>query len=106
MILWAAVDTRDKYKRLCAVADTPQELAKMMHVKPSSIHEAVSRAKKGLVQEKYLRIEIPDDEEELEKLSGAVDLASDYNCKVPEEDWLAYQAKMHLEEIKITETKR
>lgn len=92
MILWAAIDTRDPYKRLCAVADTPQELAKMMHVKPSSIHEAVSRAKKGLVQEKYLRIEIPDDEEELEKLSGAVDLASDYNCKVPEEDWLAYQA--------------
>ena len=61
MILWAAVDTRDKYKRLCAVADTPQELAKMMHVKPSSIQEAVSRAKKGLIQEKYLRIEIPDD---------------------------------------------
>lgn len=98
MILWAAVDTRDKYKRLCAVADTPQELAKMMHVKPSSIQEAVSRAKKGLIQEKYLRIEIPDDMEETQDLIDAVDLASDYNCKVPEEDWLAYQAaEMHFE---------
>ena len=42
----------------------------------------------------------------MQELFSAVDLASDYNCKVPEKDWLAYQAaEMHLDEIKITETK-
>lgn len=98
MVLWAAVDTRDKYRRLCAVADTPQELAEMMHIKVSTIYECVSKAKKGLAQERYIRIEIPDDMEETQSLIDAVDLASDYNCEVPEGDWLAYQAaEMHFE---------
>lgn len=98
MVLWAAVDTRDKYKRLCAVADTPQELADMMHVKVSTIYECVSKAKKGLAPERYIRVEIPDDLEETQNLINAVDLAGDYNSKVPEGDWLAYQAAVMKKE--------
>lgn len=98
MVLWAAVDTRDKYKRLCAVADTPQELADMMHVKVSTIYECVSKSKKGLAPERYIRVEIPDDLEETQNLINAVDLAGDYNSKVPEEDWIAYQAAVMKKE--------
>ena len=98
MVLWAAVDTRDKYRRLCTVADTPQELADMMHIKVSTIYECVSKAKKGLAQERYIRIEIPDDMEETQNLIDAVDLAGDYNCKVPKEDWLAYQVAVMKKE--------
>lgn len=98
MVLWAAVDTRDKYKRLCAVADTPQELADMMHVKVSTIYECVSKAKKGLAPERYIRVEIPDDLEETQNLLNAVDLASDYNSSIEEKDWLAYQAAVMKKE--------
>ncbi len=98
MVLWAAVDTRDKYKRLCAVADTPQELADMMHIKVSTIYECVSKAKKGLAPERYIRVEIPDELEETQNLLDAVEFASDYNCKVPEQDWLAYQAAVMKKE--------
>lgn len=92
MVVWAAIDTKDKYKRLCAVADTVEELARMQHVKPETIYEHRSKAKKGLLPEKYLRIELPDDEEEIQNLISSVELGRDYNISVPEEDWLAYQA--------------
>ncbi len=92
MVVWAEIDTKDKYKRLCAVADTAEELAEMQHVKVETIYEHRSKAKKGLLPEKYLRIEIPDDEEEIQNLVNSVDLACDWNGTVPEEDWLAYQA--------------
>lgn len=98
MVLWAAVDTRDKYKRLCAVADTPQELADMMHVKVSTIYECVSKAKRGLAPERYIRVEIPDDLEETQNLINAVDLANDYNSGIEEKDWIAYQAAVMKKE--------
>lgn len=92
MILWAAVDTKDPYKRLCAVADTAQDLADMMHIKVTTIYECVSRARRGLAPEKFIRIEVPDDEEETQKLFSSVELGRDWNSTVLEKDWLAYQA--------------
>lgn len=98
MILWAAVDTKDPYKRLCAVADTAQELADMLHIKVTTIYECVSRARKGLVPERFIRVEVPDDEEEVQNLFSSVEFARDWNCTVPEEDWLAYQAAVMKKE--------
>lgn len=92
MVLWAAVDTKDPYKRLCAVADTAQELADMLGIRVKTIYECVSRARKGLAPERFIRVEVPDSEEEIQDLFSAVEIGRDHNCTVPEKDWLAYQA--------------
>lgn len=100
LTVWAAIDTRDPYKRLCAVADTARELADMLGIKAESIYEHRAKTRKGVLPEKYVRIEIPDDKEETAALCSSVDLASDYNCTVPEKDWMAYQAVVMKREQK------
>lgn len=98
MVVWAAIDTGDEYKRLCAVADTAEELAELLHISVKSIYSNRTRAKKGLAPEKFIRIEIPDDSEETQNLIAAIDLASDYNSSIEEKDWLAYQAAVMKKE--------
>ena len=92
MNLWAAIDTRDKYKRICAVADSAGELARMLGITRNEIYIHRSLAKKGKVPERYIKIEIPEDDEDIQELRECVEYAIDHNMDVKEEDWIKYQA--------------
>lgn len=90
-VLWVAL-SKDKYKLPVAVADSRAELAEMMHTTKNAISSNISRYKRGLGPERYAKVEVPEEKEDIENLISAVDLEIDMNCPVPEKDLRAYQA--------------
>ena len=91
MHLWVAIDPKDPYKRVVAVADTTQELAKMLGISRKAIYVHRNLAKNGKVPEKYLKIEIPEDDD-IQELKDFVEYARDTSGEIPDEDWTKYQA--------------
>lgn len=91
MIIWAAIED-DKYQRIYAVADSVKELAETLGIKPMSIYVHRARANKGLCPWKYIRIEIPDDEDEQQQIVAAVDYASDIGADCTGIEWIKSQA--------------
>lgn len=51
--------TKDKYELPLCVADTQEELAKMLGICPSVIYRALSNAKKGS-KSKYIAVEVEE----------------------------------------------
>ena len=65
MTVWMAVGPPPLSLPL-AVADSPKELAEMLHVSRTAIIEHVCRARIGKVKvEKYMKVEIGDETEEV-----------------------------------------
>lgn len=56
------IDLSDKYELPLAVADSIQELAKKVNVKPASIHQAISRSKKIGKRCRYIKVRVDEDE--------------------------------------------
>lgn len=93
MYLWAAIDPRDKYERIVAVADSADELAEKLGITRNAIYIHRSLVKRGMLRERYLKIEIPDDDEGIQELEECVEYARDTGLEVSREDWLKYQAE-------------
>ena len=62
--LWVKVDIDSPTEDIIAVAGSRAELAKMLGVKPTSISEDMSRAKREGLRCSYLKIKNPEDDEE------------------------------------------
>lgn len=62
--LWVKVDIDSPTEDIIAVARSRAELAKMLGVKPKSISEDMSRAKREGLRCSYLKIKNPEDDEE------------------------------------------
>jgi ribosomal protein L7Ae-like RNA K-turn-binding protein len=67
MTVWMAV-SRDQYQLPIAVADTAEELGRLVGVKPASIETVVSRFNTGkirnLKRQNYFKVEIEEDDHE------------------------------------------
>ena len=92
MIVWAAVEP-DEYELIYAVADSAQQLANLLGIKKGTIYRNMMFARQGKAKPRYLRIEIPDDENEQDLILAAVDHAVDMNCSfIPQDELIAVQA--------------
>lgn len=58
-VLYIAV-TKDKYELPIAVADSPQELAKLCGTTKNVINSMISHEKAGRIKSKYKKIEIEE----------------------------------------------
>lgn len=56
------IDLSDKYELPLAVADSIQELAKKVNVKPASIHQIISHSKKRGKRCRYIKVRVDEDE--------------------------------------------
>lgn len=54
------IDLSDKYELPLAVADSIQELAKKVNVKPASIHQEISHSKKIGKRCKYIKVRVDE----------------------------------------------
>ena len=62
--LWVKIDIDSPTEDIIAVAGSRAELAKILGVKPKSISEDMSRAKREGLRCSYLKIENPKDDED------------------------------------------
>lgn len=83
MEIWMRL-SRDKYRLPELVADNIQELAEKSGVTAASIRSMMSRTKHGKAPERYVKVDISD--EEADMIVWGVDMAVDWNCDIPEED--------------------
>ena len=64
MRVWVAIEG-DEYELIYAIADSTRELAKMLGISHRSIYTNRSRARKGIERERYIPVDIPEDDEEV-----------------------------------------
>lgn len=59
--------TTDRYSHIIQMADSLEELAKLSHTTKKSISSHISHHKKGEIKtERYAKVEITEDDDELE----------------------------------------
>lgn len=89
MILWMSL-SRDEYKLPEVVVDSIQELAEKCGVTPGSIYVSMCRSRKGIMPEKYCRVETSDNE--VDNLIWGTDWAVDNGFEIDDAEYRKYLA--------------